>query len=90
MLYGVVGSDTNLHYSVVPRGGYMTMMVCGLAVLWMACRISARGRDGDRISLWLYFAMGVLAGLGRVAEILGTPGAAARAADIVQAELERP
>ncbi len=64
MLYGVVGSDTNLHYSVVPRGGYMTMMVCGLAVLWMACRASAKGRDGGWISLWLYFAMGVLAGLG--------------------------
>lgn len=63
MLYCLVGSDTNFHYAVAPRGGYMSMMVGGLLALWVACRIATRARRGAAVP-WLWFlGMGLAAGL---------------------------
>lgn len=60
----VVGSDTTFHYAAAPRGGYMTMMSCGLAVLLLAAEIATRVGRGARVSGWLFWLAGVLAGLG--------------------------
>ena len=64
LLFCVVGSDTSLHYSVAPRGGYMTMMVCGLLSLWLAARIATRMAQGQPVRLLSYVALGLAAGLG--------------------------
>lgn len=63
MLYCLVGSDTLLHNSVAPRGGYMNVMVCGLLALWLACRIATRERRGEPVSWRTYFWMGLAAGI---------------------------
>jgi len=64
LLYGVVGSAAFLHYSVTPRGGYMAMLVCGVTTLWLAARVAARLRSGQRVAPWRYAVLGLVAGLG--------------------------
>jgi len=64
MLYCLVGSDTLLHNSIAPRGGYMNVMVGGLLALWLACRIAAREQRGEGVSWRTYFWMGLAAGVG--------------------------
>ena len=64
MVYTVIGPYPVLYFYVVPRGGYMTMMVCGIATLWLACRIASRTHADQRVSPWAYAALGLLAGLG--------------------------
>lgn len=63
LLYCVVGSDTLLHYSVAPRGGYMAMMVGGLATLWLMCRVVTLENYGGRASRRAFWLMGLAAGL---------------------------
>jgi len=63
-LFCLVGSDTILHYSVAPRGGYMTMLVSGLLVLWLAARIAAYSARGEAAPPVVYAAAGLAAGLG--------------------------
>ncbi|MEI8138555.1 MAG: hypothetical protein WCI03_01665 [bacterium] len=63
MLYCLVGSDTLLHNSVAPRGGYMNVMVGGLLALWLACRIASRESRGVPVSWRTYFWMGLAAGV---------------------------
>jgi len=64
MLYCLVGSDTNFHFSGVARNGFMTMMVGGLFALWMACLIATRLRRHEEVSRGAYLCMGLAAGLG--------------------------
>ncbi len=63
MLFCLVGSDTLLHNSVAPRGGYMNVMVGGLLTLWLACRITARECRGEFVSWRTYLWMGLAAGV---------------------------
>jgi len=63
-LYCLVGSDALFHYSVAPRGGYMTMMVGGMLALWLTCRAVTRENRGGQASKWIYFLIGIAAGLG--------------------------
>lgn len=63
MLFCLIGSDTLLHNSISPRGGYMNVMVCGVLALWLACRIAARESRGQPVSVWAYFGMGLVAGV---------------------------
>ena len=63
MLFCLVGSDTLLHNSIAPRGGYMNVMVFGLSALWLACRIAARESRGERVPWWTYLGMGLAAGV---------------------------
>ena len=63
MLYCLVGSDTNFHYAVAARAGYMSMMTGGLLALWMACRIATREHRGESASWRLYAGMGLAAGV---------------------------
>ncbi len=63
MLYCLVGSDTLLHNSVAPRGGYMNVLVGGLLALWLACRIASRERRGEFVSWRAYLWMGLAAGV---------------------------
>ena len=62
MLYCLVGSDTLLHNSIAPRGGYMNVMVGGLLALWLACKIASRESRGEFVSWRAYFWMGLAAG----------------------------
>jgi len=62
MLYCLVGSDTLLHNSIAPRGGYMNVMVGGLLALWLACKIASRESRGEFVSWRTYFWMGLAAG----------------------------
>lgn len=64
LLLALVGSNTFLHFSVAPRGGYMTMMACGLAVVLLACKLAAGSRRGGRPGVASLAGLGVLAGLG--------------------------
>ncbi len=64
VLFCWVGSDTTFYYGVAPRGGYMTLMVCGLLTLWMAIRIATRGARGAASPWSAYFILGLAAGLG--------------------------
>jgi hypothetical protein len=63
MLYCVVGSDTLLHYSVVPRGGYMVMMVGGLLALWLTCRVVTLEHQGGQPSKGAFWLIGLAAGI---------------------------
>ena len=63
MIYCLVGSDSYFFYSVVPRGGYMTMLVGGLLTLCLALDISRRYSENRPASLWKYLALGLTAGL---------------------------
>ena len=63
MLFCLVGSDTLLHNSVAPRGGYMNVMVGGLLALWLACRIASRECRGEFVSWRTYLWMGLAAGV---------------------------
>ncbi|MEI6564611.1 MAG: hypothetical protein WCO42_09940 [bacterium] len=63
MLFCLVGSDTLLHHSVAPRGGYMNLMVGGLLALWLSCRIATGEGRGEPISRWIYLVMGLAAGV---------------------------
>jgi len=63
MLYCLVGSDTLLHNSVAPRGGYMNVLVGGVLALWLACRIASREKRGEFVSWRAYFWMGLAAGV---------------------------
>lgn len=63
MLFCLAGSDTLLHNSVAPRGGYMNVMVCGVWALWLAARIAGRESRGEPVSWRAYFWMGLAAGI---------------------------
>jgi len=63
MIYCLAGSDTLLHNSVAPRGGYMNVMVGGLLALWLACWIAARESRGEFVSWRTYFWMGLVGGV---------------------------
>ena len=63
MLYCLVGSDTLLHYSVAPRGGYMSMMVGGLLALWMTCRVVTLENQGRQASKGAFWIIGLAAGI---------------------------
>lgn len=73
LIYGLVGSRVSLYFSVGPRGGYMTMLVCGFAALWLACRIATQVHRGHPVSAWAYTALGLLAGLGWWSDQLVVP-----------------
>ena len=64
LLLALVGSNTNFHFSVAPRGGYMVMMVCGVGAVYLACRIVTQMRVGQRVGMFSYMLLGLLAGLG--------------------------
>ena len=64
MLFCLVGSDTNFHYAVSPHGAYMTLMVCGLFTVWLACRLANRLAREATIPPLHYLALGLIAGLG--------------------------
>lgn len=64
MLFCLVGSESLLHNAVAPRGGYMNVLVCGLCVLWLACRIAVGERKGEPVSWRMYFWLGLAAGAG--------------------------
>ncbi|HBA84288.1 MAG TPA: hypothetical protein DCZ95_09370 [Verrucomicrobia bacterium] len=64
VLFCLVGSDTTFHYGVAPRGGYMTLMVCGLLTLWLSLRIAVRLSRNESVSVWPYVWLGLAAGLG--------------------------
>ncbi len=63
MLYCIVGSDTLLHYSVAPRGGYMIMMAGGLLALWMTCRVVSLENHGEPASKGAFWLIGLAAGV---------------------------
>jgi hypothetical protein len=63
LIYCVVGSDTLLHYSVAPRGGYMIMMVGGLLALWLTCRVVTLENQGGQASKGAFWAIGLAAGI---------------------------
>lgn len=64
LLFCLVGSDTLFHYSVAPRGGYMTLMVLGTFSIWLATRIATRLARGETVRVRSYLALGLAAGLG--------------------------
>jgi hypothetical protein len=64
LLFCLVGSDTIFHYGVAPRGGYMTLMACGLLTLWLSIRITIRCARDERVPSWLFLVLGLVAGLG--------------------------
>ncbi len=64
LILGLVGSNTNFHFSVAPRGGYAAMMACGVGTVYIACRIVARMKEGQRVRRRSYLLLGLLAGLG--------------------------
>jgi len=64
LLLALVGSNTNFHFSVAPRGGYSAMMACGVGTVFLACRIVTRLKAGQRVNLISYIGLGLLAGLG--------------------------
>jgi len=64
LLLALVGPLTNFHFSVAPRGGYMVMMVCGVGTVYLACWIVTRMRAGQRVRMYDYMLLGLLAGLG--------------------------
>jgi len=63
LLYCIVGSDTLLHYSVAPRGGYMIMMVGGLLALWMTCRVVSLENHGECAPKSAFWIIGLAAGI---------------------------
>ena len=63
LLYCVVGSDTLLHYSVAPRGGYMSLMAGGLLALWLTCRVVTLENGGGQVSRRAFGLIGFAAGL---------------------------
>jgi len=64
LLLALVGSNTNFHFSVAPRGGYSAMMACGVGTVYLACRIVTRMKAGQRVCFRYYVLLGLLAGLG--------------------------
>lgn len=64
LLLSLVGTNTNFHFSVAPRGGYMAMMVCGVGTVYLACRIVTRMKAGQPVRMGSYLLLGFLAGLG--------------------------
>jgi len=64
LLFCLVGSDAHFHYSVAPRGGYMTMMVGGLLSVWFAIQIARRLSTGGEPPRLLCFGLGLAAGAG--------------------------
>ena len=63
LAFCLVGSDTNFHYAVAPRGAYMAMMVTGVLSLWLAARVSTRTRRGRHVPWYAYLGLGLTAGL---------------------------
>lgn len=63
LLYCVVGADVLLHYSVAPRGGYMTLMTGGVLALWLSCRVVARENHGRQAAAWMYGVIGLAVGV---------------------------
>jgi hypothetical protein len=64
LLISLAGSDAYLHYSVAPCGGYMTMMNCGLLVVYLSCRIVTRLKAGLKVSPASYVGLGLAGGVG--------------------------
>lgn len=64
MLFCLVGSDALFHYSVAPRGGYMTLMATGVFTVWLAARIASSTIEGRTVRLRSYVGLGLAAGLG--------------------------
>jgi len=64
LLLALVGTNTNFHFSVAPRGGYMAMMVCGVGTVYLACRIVTQMRTGQRVGVFSFMMLGILAGVG--------------------------
>ena len=64
ILYLLVGSDTNFHYAVAPRGGYMAMLVMGLACILFSIRIARRWTDAKPLPVFDFVAIGLCAGIG--------------------------
>ena len=64
LLISLAGSDAYLHYSVAPCGGYMTMLNCGLIVVYLACRIVTRLKTGLKVSPAAYVGLGLAGGIG--------------------------
>jgi hypothetical protein len=60
----LAGSEGYLHYSVTPCGGYMTMLTCGLSVVYLACRLVTRLKAGERPGIGAYVALGFVGGVG--------------------------
>ncbi len=63
LLLGLVGSNTNFHFSVAPRGGYMAMMVCGVGTVYLACKIVTELRLGKPVRVFSFILLGLLAGV---------------------------
>jgi len=61
-LFCLVGSDTLFHFSVAPRGGYMTMMVSGVLSVLLAARIATRMGQGQPVPSRYYLGLGLAAG----------------------------
>jgi hypothetical protein len=64
LLISLAGSNAYLHYSVAPCGGYMTMLNCGLLVIYLSCRIVTRLKAGVKVSPGAYVGLGLAGGIG--------------------------
>jgi hypothetical protein len=62
--YLIVSSDTLLHFSSQPRGGYMTMLMFGLLTVLMVNRFTARALKSGETSVRHLAWAGLFAGLG--------------------------
>lgn len=62
LLYCLVGSDALLHYSVAPRGGYMSLLVGGTLALWLTCRAVTLENRGGRAPGWMFWVIGAATG----------------------------
>lgn len=62
--YLIVSSDTLLHFSSQPRGGYMTMLMFGLLTVLMVNRFTSRALKSGETSVWHLAWAGLFAGLG--------------------------
>lgn len=79
LLFCIVGSDTNFHYSAAARCAYMAIMVCGALSLWLASRIASTTARGERAGILPAVVLGLAAGIGwwgtqLVVIFLGTAG----------------
>lgn len=64
VVYLIISSDTLLHFSSQPRGGYMTMLMFGLLVVLMVNRFTARALTSGETSVRHLAWAGLFAGLG--------------------------